>query len=176
MEELQMTRWGFALSAVLSVACVPDGAVPRNRIEGSVSSVIPTGYDTARIQVSLTDVAINFVRERKVDATDAGSDGVGINEDTVLSLAFPWTQGVVPVKTRIDLNPTDGGATFGACSRNVLNDPRRTFPKIVRGTVLFDAALEPGTRVVGDFHVTFENGIEAASGRTLFSTFEATVQ
>ena len=50
------------------------------------------------------------------------------------------------------------------------NDPRNTLPPILRGTMYFDRPLDRGTEVGGDFHITFENGIEAASGRTVFST------
>ena len=52
------------------------------------------------------------------------------------------------------------GGQRGVFSRNVQGDPRTTFPRLARGSLRFDRALDPDARVGGDFHLTFENGIE----------------
>jgi hypothetical protein len=176
MEELQM-KWG-CLSALMLLTCQGgDGKGSRLRLEGSLSQVMNVGFDSARIFVSPKDVALEFIRQRRVDGLDGSVvDPTGVNEDTTLSIAFPWTGGRISGGTRIDLNPTDGGTTQGVCTRNVFGDPRRTFPTVVRGSIFFGGSLEPGSTVRGDFNVTFDNGVEAASGRTAFSSYEATVQ
>ena len=79
---------------------------------------------------------------------------------------------------RLDLASLDSnGSPRGVISRNVQNDPRNTFPTILRGTLIFNQALTERAVVTGDFNITFENGTEVASGRTVFSkAFTAQVQ
>ena len=60
-------------------------------------------------------------------------------------------------------------------ARDVLNDPRKTYPTIQIGTLIFNSRPEAGAKVTGDFNITFTNGIETASGRTVFGHFEAKV-
>jgi hypothetical protein len=57
----------------------------------------------------------------------------------------------------------------------VQDEPPRAFPRILRGGLTFDKTPASGATVPGSFHVTFVNGTDVYSGRTLFGRFEATV-
>jgi hypothetical protein len=78
----------------------------------------------------------------------------------------------------------------GSLSRNVLDDPRTMFPPFrpcaeyaPDGGVLKPSCAEltlnnvpaQGKKLLasGNFHVTFANGVDFASGRTVFATFDA---
>ena len=171
---------GFALGALSLSACNvdPSKVPPKFRLEGSLGQVMDTGYDVARVLVAPQDVSLLFVRIHPIKAisTDGGMDMMGIGEDYPLKVAFRLLG--EPIGGRYDLAGVDmNGAQRGTLSRNVTNDPRNTLPPILRGTLAFDRPLDPDVVVNGDFHVTFENGIQAASGRTVFSTsFSAKVQ
>lgn len=181
---------------VLGLAAAGLGACggdPRNppakyRLEGSLGQVMDLGFDEARILVAPEDVSLVFVRIRPLSG-GAPSDGglpdplaSGVSEDYPLKIAWRLVDEQLPeVGARLDLTePTSSSPTApqrGTVSRNVANDPRTTFPRLSRGTLRLDRALDPDALVGGDFHLTFENGIEVASGRTAFSTaFTARVQ
>lgn len=176
----------LALVAVLLVACEadPSKAPPKFRIEGSLGQVMDTGYDEARVLLSAADVTLLFVRIRPLGAAAPPADGgsvepmmmAGVSEDYPLRVSYRLLDD--PIGGRVDLAALDmNGAKRGVAARNVANDPRNTLPPILRGTMYFDRPLDPNAVVGGDFHLTFENGIEAASGRTAFSTrFSAKVQ
>lgn len=176
----------LALVAGLSSACETDPrkAPPKFRIEGSLGQVMDTGYDEARVLLSAADVTLLFVRIRPLGSAPPPADGgmvdpmmmAGVSEDYPLRVSYRLLND--PVGGRVDLAALDmNGAQRGVAARNVANDPRNTLPQILRGTMYFDRPLDPGVNVSGDFHITFQNGIEAASGRTAFSTgFSARVQ
>lgn len=192
MEELQVIPFcrqrftlTFALVALVLSACEvdPRKAPPKSRLEGSLGQVMDTGYDEARVLVAPTDISLLFVRVRPLGAGNTQDGGtvdpmmmMGVSEDYPLQVAYRLLGD--PIGGRVDLASLDkNGAQRGSISRNVANDPRNTLPRILRGTLYFDRPLDPGATVNGDFHITFENGIEAASGRTVFSTaFSAKVQ
>lgn len=192
MEELQVSLRGRQLVVLCLALCAfgssgcgdPCKAPPKFRLEGSLSQVMDLGYDEARILLAPQDVSLLFVRVRCQGAVsdDGGvpAEGamVGKVEDYPLKVAYrlldePLSGG----RYVLEALPDGGGAQRGTLSRNVRNDPRNTLPLILRGELYFNAPLDPDAGVGGDFHVTFENGIEAASGRTVFSTsFSARVQ
>lgn len=154
--------------------------MPKHLLEGSLQQVMELGYDTARVGVSSSDVALTFVRQRKqlVRLSDGGiSAELQTIEDYPLLLSYRLAED----------EPLDAGRRFvlstlegepgprGVATRNVKDDPRTRFPDIRVGSMGFDRALTPGATVHGDFHITFANGIDAASGRTVFGDFEAKV-
>lgn len=173
---------GAALGALLASACTPSDpskAAARYRLEGSLTQVMDLGYDEVRVILAPQDVSLLFVRQRPLE--DAPDDG-GVQEEAGLSEDYPlkvgWALGMdmAPSGGRVDLTEEDAdGNQRGVVSRNVLNDPRKLFPRLARGTLSFSRPPEPDTTVSGDFHCTFENGIEAASGRTVFANFTARV-
>jgi hypothetical protein len=173
--------------ALVLCACQPGDPnappPPRFYLEGSLTQLMDLGYDEARIDGTSQDIALTFVRIKPLDDTlpDGGSSGMtGTTEDYPLKITYFYenNDGGVPANSRVDLAEIDPntGAQRGTLSRNVLNDPRKMLPPIIRGTLYFDRFPSPDTDVYGDFHVTFENGIEAASGRTVFGEFRARVQ
>ena len=191
MEVLQVNSRGRQLAAlafaVVAMACSacgdPKKPAPKFRLEGSLTQVMDLGYDEVRILVAPEDVSLLFVRIHPLGSVSPDDGGTvdpnmmtGQSEDYPLKVAFRLLGD--PAGGRVDLAALDtNGAQRGTVSRNVANDPRNTLPLLVRGTMYFDHSLDPGAVVHGDFNVTFENGIDAASGRTAFSTsFSAKVQ
>lgn len=189
MEVVQVSRSGRQLAVILVALSAlglggcddPCKAPPKFHLEGSLSQVMDLGYDEARVLLAPEDVSLLFVRTHCQGAVsdDGGvpEEGqVGKVEDYPLKVGFRLLGDAVG--GRYDLaGVDDNGAQRGSLSRNVRNDPRNTLPALLRGTLYFNAPLDPDAGIGGDFHVTFENGIEAASGRTVFSTaFSARVQ
>lgn len=170
----------WVLAVAFSAACLPaDGrrSPPKFRLEGSLTQMMDLGYDEARLISSADDVALLFVRQRPMDESefDGGSD-VSVSEDYPFKVTFALRGEEPPIRVRVDLAEEDAaGKQRGIFSRNVLNDTRRAFPRAIRGTLYLSRSLELDARVGGDFHVTFENGIEPASGRTVFGSFDAKV-
>ncbi len=149
-------------------------------LQGSVTQVLDLGYDEARIELAPEDVSLVFARKRAL--TQVGIDGgvgmaSGQSEEYPLKVAYSLWGQAVPSELRVDLaeKRSDAGMQRGIASRNVVNDPRTAFPALVRGTVFFNGKLLPNETVRGDFHMTFENGTQAASGRTIFGSFSAKV-
>ena len=81
--------------------------------------------------------------------------------------------------TEIDLAELTGRSwtrRSAAGRRSVLDDPRASSPQLRGGLDLRQAPCRAATsQCAGDFHVTFVNGIDVYSGRTIFGRFEATV-
>jgi hypothetical protein len=169
---------GLALAGALALGSCADPSRPAHYLEGSLGQLMDLGYDRVRVQLAPDDVSLLFVRVHQLTAFgDAGSGGTaGTSED------YPFRVGLLrwgrPLDAGVeqDLSEDGGSGTQRATfSRDVLNDPRKQFPPCRIGGLRFDADLVPGTSVSGDFHVTFENGIETASGRTVFDSFTAEV-
>ncbi len=155
-----------ALCAALAAlgACEREGG----ELEGSVSEVVDLRYQRAEAQWAPGELSINFVSPQ----------GTGIN--TILKVSAQVGDMIPEGYTGplvIDLAEVlEGGAQRGAIGRSVLDEPVRTFPQLARGTLTVDStAVDPGSRITGDFHVTFVNGTNVYSGRTIFGSFEATV-
>ncbi len=168
------------------LSCGSDSKSPPAKftLEGSLGQVMNVGYDETRILLAPEDVSLLFVRVRPLgsgtEQSDAGNAEPmmqGTSEDYPLQIAYRLLGEPMPIGMNVDLAALDGdGQPRGVFSRKVKDDPRTTLPSLVRGEVRFESALEPDAVVRGDFHLTFENGIEAASGRTVFSSFSARVQ
>lgn len=157
----------LALSAVLAAlcACSQEGG----ELEGSVSPLLDLRYQRAEAQWSPGELAIHFVTPQ----------GSGVN--TVLKVSARVGDMIPEGYTgglKIDLAEVlEGGAQRGAIGRSVLEEPVRSFPQLARGTLtVLSTPVEPGSRIDGEFHVTFVNGTDVYSGRTIFGSFEATVQ
>lgn len=183
-----LALWGAA-----AVACSPPpGQVvpPRFQLEGSLTQLMALGYDECRLRLDYdpnnplpTDtLGIEFVRVRPLSAgtTDDGGTPMmmGASEDMVLKIGYALAGDAPPANQRLDLTFLDqNGISRTTLSRNVLNDPRRTFPPLRVGSLFLDRAPDRVAMniVNGEFNLTFENGIEVASGRTVFGRFAAKV-
>lgn len=184
-----VTRAAGALAAwALLAGCTssqPGKTPARYFLEGSLSQVMDLGYDEVRIQETDQDVSLLFARVYQLEATGSTDGGEtepesGYVEDYPFKLTLALRDQPLPIGVDIDLTEEDdAGNQRGTCSRNVRNDPRTTFPRMVRGALHLERDLMKdgvvATSVPGNFHVTFENGIEAASGRTVFDSFDAKV-
>lgn len=173
-------RWARGLFGLCLLAASACGSASsktepaKHTLEGSLGQVMNLGWDLARIDVSLTDVSVRFVRQVKLEAvdTDGGSTDspTGYSEDYPLIVTYRLDPNEDPPgKTTVDLTSSNAQGPKGVATRNVQKDPRTSLPKIVRGELTFDRTLDPGAVVSTSFHITFENGIEAASGRTVFA-------
>ncbi len=168
--------------AALCCACGDErNPPPKFRLEGSLTQLMDLGYDEVRVLRAPEDIGLLFVRVRPLNFVpdpEAEEEEVGTTEDYPLRVGYRFVGEEAPAGGTLDLTALDQyGGQRGVASRNVSNDPRNVFPVIVRGSITFDQQLEPDTNVTGSFHLTFENGIEIASGRTVFSkAFTAWVQ
>lgn len=172
-------------------ACSPPGAVkpPKFQLEGSLSQLMNLGYDEARIRLDYnpmnptpTDtLGIEFIRVRPMGSgvlPDGGMETMGASEDVVLKIGYGLMGDSPPANQRLDLTFLDENGNFRTTlSRNVANDPRTTFPPLRVGSLFLDRAPDrvAMNTVNGEFNLTFQNGIEVASGRTVFGKFSAKV-
>lgn len=180
------------VAAGLLVACSPapgKQAPPKFQLEGSLTQLMALGYDEARLRLDYdpnnpqpTDtLGIEFVRLRPLGSDtlpDGGMAMVGDSEDMVLKIGYQLAGDAPPANQRLDLTFLDeNGMSRTTLSRNVLNDPRRAFPPLRVGSLFLDRQPDrvAMNTVNGEFNLTFENGIEVASGRTIFGRFSAKV-
>lgn len=174
--------WALTGFVLVASACDidPENPPPKFRLEGSLTQVMDLGYDEARILQAPGDVSLLFVRLRPLGSTptDGGVEEMGMTEDYPFRVAYRFIGEDTPTGGAVDLARLDeNGGARGVASRNVSNDPRNVFPAIVRGRLVFDQQLVPNATVTGTFNLTFENGVEVASGRTVFSnSYSARVQ
>lgn len=178
--------------AGLLVACSPapgKQAPPKFQLEGSLTQLMALGYDEARLRLDYdpdnpqpTDtLGIEFVRLRPLGSEtlpDGGMAMVQDSEDMVLKIGYQLAGDAPPANQRLDLTFLDeNGLSRTTLSRNVLNDPRRAFPPLRVGSLFLDRRPDrvAMNTVNGEFNLTFENGIEVASGRTIFGKFSAKV-
>lgn len=156
----------LALTALVAglCACGEDGGT----LEGSVAPLLDLRYKRSEALLAEGELSINFVVPQ----------GSGVN--TVLKVSARVGDMIPEGYTGgLDINLAEdvgGGAQRGAIGRSVLDEPVRVFPPLARGSLVVDRLpTAQGQRVSGDFHVTFVNGIDIYSGRTIFGSFEATV-
>jgi hypothetical protein len=134
-------------------------------LEGSLTEVLDLKYQKVDVVRNPDDLAVRFLMPQ------------GAGDNVVLRLSVDLAGTTLDANKPFDLASTGlQGNQRGSISRDVLDDPLTSFPQLVRGELTFDHAPLAGEAVSGDFRATFENGTELASGRTVFGTFEATVQ
>lgn len=173
-----------ALAALLAVllGCGPANA-PRAKLEGSLLTVMNLDYDDAVLAYDQTQFVISFRRKQGMVMGDCLSAVAAC--DTTLSVTARFESMALPDGgqdtlyggLRYDLTQVlSNGSQRGEVSRNVLDDPRRMFPSLRVGSIMLKNVPMQGQGLpaTGDFHVTFQNGVEFASGKTVFSqSFQA---
>jgi hypothetical protein len=163
-----------ALGAAL--ACGSDNPAPpkpKYQLEGSLYEIMGIGYDEASLEEASDTIAVRFVR-KVTNRLDGGT----AQENTVFKVGYRFAGGEVAQRgVPLDLALDAGsGQQRGSFTRDVFNDPRKLFPPAERGALTFDDLPDAGRSMVrGKFNVTFVNGKEPASGRTVFGSFEAKV-
>lgn len=151
----------FMLGAVALAGCGNGNA---HELEGSLSVIVGLKYDSAELVQSQDELSLRFIQKR-----EAG-------EDTPFKLTYNLSGTAVQNKVELDLaeeRPQGGPRT--SIARDVLDDPRSTFPAIERGGITFDTLPEPGGKVTGELWMTFTRCTQFACGRTVFGNFEANV-
>jgi hypothetical protein len=159
MESLSLTKKSMA--ALLLIGSFGCGS---HALEGSLGEVIDLHYTGSNAASSPDEMVVRFTRP------------LGSGEDVVLAVSAKRA-GLDPNALQFDLADTmPDGTQRGTITRNVFNDPRTTFPPLVRGHLQFNSSLSVGRTVGGNFSATFADGTTFASGRTVFGSFGATVQ
>ena len=165
-----MKRAPFLLAAcALGLA----GCGPRS-VQGSLSVLMDMTYESVDIVLGGSDVTVRFVRPVDPENPDGGEDLVLAVSARGLTIPFPPGAGSPGI--RFDLAEDFGSGQRGSLARNVLDDPRRTFPRMERGYLAFSNLPAAGQRTSGDFAVTFVLGQEFGDGRTLFESFGGMVR
>ena len=163
MEGVQVSPRESSRAATVLLATVFLACSPGPRVEGSVAELLDLTYEQAEARLSPEELSVRFTTQQ------------GSGENTVLKVTARLKDHTFVSGTPIDLAETlvDGGQR-GSVDRSVLDEPPRPFPAIARGSLLVRGTPTPGARVTGEFNVTFVNGTDVYSGRTLFGRFEAT--
>lgn len=177
-----MKRAALPLAAAvvgMALACGPT------KIEGSLQEILDLTYQDIKLRFSGDRIAVRWTRPRgsgqdAVLEVSEKLDGLTVRTGDYVNLAEP-----LPDFALADAGMPDGGllpdgGVFnqqrGVVTRDVFNDPRKTFPLISDGyMVLYDVPRDGGT-VNGNFSVTFQRCIDFGCGRTVFGDFKATVQ
>ena len=159
----------------MALACGPQ------KIEGSLQEILDLTYQDIKLGFAGDQIAVRWTRPR------------GTGQDTVLEVSEKLDGLTVKTGDSVDLAASlpdfaevpDGGALpdggiapqqRGVVTRDVFNDPRKTFPLISDGfMVLYDVPRDGGT-VNGSFSVTFQRCVDFGCGRTVFGDFKAKVQ
>jgi hypothetical protein len=165
-----MLRTRSLLCVILCLSCGSPNA-PKAKLEGSLTTVMDLGYDDAVLAFDGTTFGVSFRRKR------------GMGFDTVLQVGArleqaPFPDGGMDALRAQAYDLTEvltSGLPRGQIARQVLDDPRTMFPPLRVGEIAFKNIPMQGSNffAVGDFHLTFENGVEFASGKTVFSGFQA---
>lgn len=140
-------------------------------LEGSVAPLLDLHYERSEAVIDTDQVSVRFLTAQ------------GSGENTILKVSALLSKIDVTPGTEINLAELMGtdedDPQRGTVSRSVLDEPARDFPRILIGGITFQKAFNvetlPCAKVPGDFHVTFVNGTNVYSGRTVFGHFVATV-
>lgn len=173
-------RPAIILLVLCLVSCGSPNA-PKAKLEGSLLTVMALDYDEAILQYSAGQGVVKFMRKRGTAMGDCVTS-MGLCDTTLAVTARlepqPLPDGGMEtfIARTYDLTEVlSDGEQRGIVSRDVLDDPRRMFPELRVGRLTLQNVPQQGMglKAAGDFHCTFENGVEFASGKTVFSSFQA---
>jgi hypothetical protein len=180
VEELPMKRAALPIAAVVvgvALACGPT------KVEGSLQEILDLTYQDIKLGFAGDQIAVRWTRPRgagldTVLEVSEKLDGLTVRTGDLVNLAEALPDFAQDAGPDGGVLPDGGIATQqrGVVTRDVFNDPRKTFPLISDGfMVLYDVPRDGGV-VSGSFSVTFQRCIEFGCGRTVFGDFKATVQ
>jgi len=159
MESLSLNR--MIVAALLLTGCFGCGG---QHLDGSLSTVLDLHYSRSNASVSPDEMVVRFIQP------------IGGGENVVLQVGAKRA-GASPNALQFDLaEALPQGTQRGTITRNVLNDPRTSFPPLLRGHLNFNSSPSVGQTVCGNFSITFAEGTTFASGRTVYGDFGASVQ
>jgi hypothetical protein len=170
-------KWVAAAVYLGALGCGPASGA-KHRLEGSLSTIMNLDYDDAVLAYSGTQFTVSFKRRRTTLISNC------IKEPTSCDTPLAVTTRLDPApKADGGMDVLKGGTTYelpemlstgeqrGVISRNVLEDTRTQFPPLDVGEIRIDNVPHQGQGLplTGNFHVTFDRGIQFASGKTVFS-------
>lgn len=164
---------GLCLSLLVLLACGPRS------VQGSLSVLMDMRYTSEEVVMGSSELTVRYVRPTTKVGEEISTDP-NVGQDLVLAvsargLRLPFAADAgTPIV--IDLAEDIGGVQRGALARNVIDDPRQTFPAMERGHLTFNSLPVVGGRTSGDFAVTFVLGEEFGDGRTLYDNFQEKVR
>jgi hypothetical protein len=161
-----------ATCAVTLLCCGPQ------EVQGSLSTLLNLQYDSVDLAYTggdsdggvMTDglVAVRFLQTS------------GKTQNAVLVVTEDLSGLIVKPSGKVDLTevPPSGVGQRGVVTRDVFNDPRKTFPALQHGYLQLNGTPVPGSgqSLGGFFTVTFELCVDFACGNTAFASFQARVQ
>lgn len=156
---------GLCLLLLVLLACGPRS------VQGSLSVLMDMRYQSVEVVMGSSDLTVRYTKPSTDD--NRGEDLVLAVSARGLRLPFAADAGY---PLTIDLAEDIGGVQRGALARNVLNDPRQTFPAMERGHLTFNGLPVVDRQASGDFAVTFVLGEEFGDGRTLYDNFQGKVR
>ncbi|HUM09797.1 MAG TPA: hypothetical protein VLT82_02505 [Myxococcaceae bacterium] len=163
----------------VALACGPT------KVEGSLQEILDLTYQDIKLGFAGDQIAVRWTRPRgngqdTVLEVSEKLDGLTVRTGDLVNLAEP-----LPDFALADAGIPDGGVLpdggivsqqRGVVTRDVFNDPRKSFPLLSDGfMVLYDVPRDGGT-VHGSFSVTFQRCVDFGCGRTVFGDFKAKVQ
>jgi hypothetical protein len=167
-------RWlVVAMGSLMLVGC------GSSEIEGSLSTILDLEYDSVKLAYtggqSVNDTisgGILAVRFLKASGDQAENAVLVVSEDLSGLTVQPTGQ------VNLAEVPPSGVGQRGVVTRDVFNDPRKTFPTLQQGYMKLDSTPVPGSgeTVSGFFTVTFSLCVDFGCGRTAFASFKAQVQ
>lgn len=154
-----------ATGLVLLVACAGLSACGPTELQGSLTELLDLHYESVEVSQSGQEIAVRFLTPQ------------GSGQNLVMEFAADVSGLTLKPGVAIDLSEqAPDGQQRGKLSRDVLNDPRRTFPSLFTGKLTLDALpKKSGQPISGKVSATFEECIQFACGRTIFGDFAGKV-
>jgi len=158
--------------ALALICCGPQ------QVQGSLSTILNLQYNTVTLAYTGGSVDGGVMTNGQVAVRFLETSGK--TENAVLVVTEDIDGLVVKPGGVVDLTqvPPSGVGQRGVVTRDVANDPRKTFPPLQRGSMKLNATPIPGSgeSVGGAFNVTFALCGDFACGFTAFASFTAVVQ
>ncbi len=170
MESVQVRWLALPGCALLLLCCGPK------QVQGSLSTLLNLDYSS--VQVAYTGGSVDGGLMKDGQVAVSFLEPSGPSQNAVLVVTEDLTGLQVKPTGAVNLTQLLGTSQRGVVTRDVANDPRKTFPALAIGTMQLDATPVPGSRasVSGSFHVTFALCPDFACGYTAFASFTGQVQ
>jgi len=166
-------RWLAVLTCALGlIGCGPQ------QVQGSLSALLDLQYDTVQIAYTGGSVDGGAMANGQVAVRFLQTSGKTENAVLVVTEDIDGLEVKPGGAVDLTLVPPSGVGQRGVVTRDVANDPRKTFPPLQRGSMKLNSTPIPGSgeSVGGAFNVTFALCGEFACGYTAFASFTARVQ
>lgn len=166
-----MKRLGLSVGALALLCCGPQ------QIQGSLSTLLNLQYHS--VQLAYTGGSVDGGVMANGQVAVSFLEPSGKSNNAVLIVTEDLTALQVKPGGSVDLTqvPPSGGQR-GVVTRDVANDPRKTFPTLQIGRMQLSSTPIPGSgdSVSGSFNVTFSLCADFACGYTAYDSFSAKVQ